>query len=302
MLQLNLGILYCDTDAKFRNEVLSNTKHMIERLRGATTLLARELDNISLRAQASEEIKENQPQGKESSQKEMMGLLKTHKDFIVWYLGFLLGELIPTASYQRHITALRAVALLLRSGIDNSTCITAHNSDNATMWPLSIAFFSTRALRLLIDLLLDPFEDVRSTATEILRLASPAIFEVKTVSTPLGPTDEVQVTKIIASLPVTTGVSTPDEGFNTKGRPLGILLDFIDKAKELSKQTGRADHADGLARSLELLYSLQTSNDEQVDFVTKLLDELDVKLNIAENNLGHAVLGAPIHGNFAALR
>src|SRR5258706_9404010 len=48
VLRENLDILHADTDAKFRNEVLSNSKHMIERLKGASLLLMKELDHVVL--------------------------------------------------------------------------------------------------------------------------------------------------------------------------------------------------------------------------------------------------------------
>ncbi|CZR61279.1 uncharacterized protein PAC_11175 [Phialocephala subalpina] len=316
-----MDVLYSNPDPKFRNEVLSNTKHMIERLRGATSLMSREVENLSYRPREDEKLDESLNQKQVNLQEEVVTLLQDHQDFIAWYLQFLLGEFIPTASYQRHIMALKATILLLHSGIDNSMSQPVRNLGNATSWPFTIHFFTPGVIRLLMDLLLDPFEDVRSTAADILRLASPASFEVNITNQCLMPANDVleaeeparstatMIDKIEGADRVDIGHPSGKDFVSEKNHPesdnkrsLGVLTDFIENAKAVSTQTGRADYADGLACSFELLYRLQPSADARTNIVSQLIDDLEKKIQIAENNLGQAVLGAPIHGNFAALR
>ncbi|KAK2626029.1 hypothetical protein QTJ16_004291 [Diplocarpon rosae] len=293
ILRSNMYILYSDTDAKFRNEIMSSTKHMIERLRGATSLLVRELRNLSSKFRGSHNWPETQEKQERQRQNAIKDTLCRHEEFISWYIEFLLLELIPTASYQRHITSLKAILLLLRSGILNKASPPAKASGNNTVWPYSIDFFTRGSLRLLMDLLLDPFEDVRSAATNVLKLTSPGSFE------------QVFSEKQLES---TIGLKAADQDLasTADGEPQAqclfwLLDEFIARAEELSKQTGRADHADGVARSYELYYGLQTSSKGRMDVLYKLVQDLEAKVEIAERSLGQAVFDAPIHGTFSAL-
>lgn len=313
LLQTHMGILYADTDAKFRNDILSNTRHMIERFRGATAYLTRELENVKILLGLDESVGAVSQDRNQALLDEISGLLKMHERFIQWYLEFLSGELIPTASYQRHITALKAIALLLRSGIlePDPRLPPPKVSDNSTMWPYTIKFFTSGTMRLVLDLLMDPFEDVRINASVILKLASHDDFTLgkatedakimkETLLRPnlavalagIGTASGLQQLRNISSEPNTFRESTPPR----------LLLDFIDRGEDLSKRTGRADYADGVARSYEILYGLSPSMEARLTLVEDLVEQLEIKVEISGENLAQAVLEAPIHGNFAALK
>ncbi|KUJ19378.1 uncharacterized protein LY89DRAFT_489399 [Mollisia scopiformis] len=435
ILKSCMDVLYSDPDAKFRNEVLSNTKHMIERLRGATSSMAREVENLSYLPHGTGTFNEGQMQEQKDLRDEVMALLEAHKDFLAWYLGFLLGEMIPTASYQRHITALRATLLFVNSGIHETTPQSARVFGSSPAWPFSFQFFTPGAVRLLMDLLLDPFEDVRSTAADILRLATPRDFDSGSAVCTEGQDTSVQTLGTQLHVPLSGGLNLVDTSLkSTAGKPcvlspasssntladiaksregiscsqtslststsmlgcggveierghktrnsslnsnrqgddrtpkssngtekggssicgnkaaeavdrieqapalrtpssselvepdsarslsngldtlkepkepaeehkdFAALLYFIDRAKAVSSKTGRADYSDGLARSYELLYGMQCSADARNKLMTQLMEDLEENLRIAEKDLGQAVLEAPIHGNFAALR
>ncbi|KAF4628970.1 hypothetical protein G7Y89_g9185 [Cudoniella acicularis] len=298
-LRSSLGLLYADSDAKFRNEVLSNTKHLIERLRGATGFLTKELDRVQFKVtHASLSVSSLQ-----NNQQDLLDatedLLLQHETFIRWFLEFLLGELVPTASYQRHITALKAVNLLLHSRIasDSSMASVGHTSANSTIWPFTLEIFTPRAMRLLIDLLMDPFEDVRISATDILTLALPAQFDGDVIAD--LPPKSGSFDKEDVKNPKSNGNFDPD--IARTSHPLGLLTAFLERAKHASKQTGRADYADGVARSYQLLYSLQPSIKTRIGVLDGLVTELESMVEIAEKDLSQAVHSAPVHGHFAAL-
>jgi len=313
ILQSSMSVLYCDSDAKFRNEVLSNTKHMIERLRGATAFLMRETESVSFQVRQEHAISPQDGQAAWQALRQTTELLQRHGEFIQWYIGFLLGELIPTSSYQRHITALKATFLLLRSGIlkPRAGSQPPQVSDNATVWPCSIDFFNPMSMRLLLDLLMDPFEDVRSSAASILKLASTDDFTVGGLVEPQEDPKIARKTDFVqGSADVIRDTSVMEVSVNheikslqvRKEKPLGLLRGFVQQAEALSKKTGRADYADGVARSKSLLFSLLSSIDEQTSFLSQSVHDLEAKLSLAENDLGQAVLEAPIHGDFAVLK
>ena len=81
-----------------------------------------------------------------------------------------------------------------------------------------------------------------------------------------------------------------------------LLESFIQKAETASRRTGRADLADGVARTHELIYCLQANDEARLYLLENLVSDLESKVVIAENDLTQAVLLAPVHGNFAALR
>ncbi|KAJ8058763.1 hypothetical protein OCU04_011752 [Sclerotinia nivalis] len=255
-LQDNMAHLYADTDAKFRNDVLSNTKHMIERIKGATAYLVREIDRMIIQDRQSDRLDAQQ-------------LLENHENFLVWFLEFLQGELVPTASYQRHITSLRAISLLLRSGIEeySSEDRKSTTTPDATIWAHKLSMFNLESMRLILDLLMDPFEDVRSGATAILKLASPHNFRS---SKSQSPTD------------------------------FDVLMEFISRAEDFAKRTGRADYADGVARSYQILYGLSDTKGRLI-LVEGLVIGLERKVTIARKDLGQAVLIAPIHSDFSTI-
>jgi hypothetical protein len=293
-----MSFLFCDSDAKFRNEVLSNTKHMIDRLRGATAFLAREIENLSFQLRPEHVLPPRERQMAQHALEQTTELLMGHASFVEWYIDFLLGELVPTSSYQRHITALKSIFLLLRSGIlkSNPGSPPERVADNSTVWPCVIDFFNPLSMRLLLDLLMDPFEDVRNSASSILKLASPDNFTG--VNETWTDPESSQLAKCVKNL-----AEDVQKFSNVKtAKPLGLLRDFVERAEVWSKKTGRADYADGVARSISLLFSLLPSINERVNFLTRLVEDLEAKLCTAEQDLGKAVLDAPVHGNFAALK
>lgn len=300
ILKSHMYILYSDTDAKFRNEVVSITRHMVERLRGATSFLFKEAEDISFLINSDRGLPESRRQEGRKRLAAVGDLLESHENYVTWYIQFLLLELIPTASYQRHITSLKAISLLLRSGIheSNTQSLQAKSSGDNTVWPYNLEFFTQGSLRLLMDLLLDPFEDVRSAATNILKLASSQDFKKAHYKEILETTTQGDRKSHQQDVQLQTFFIT-DDGSNTQA--LRPLEEFIRQAETLSKETGRADHADGVARSYELLYGLQTSSHGRLDVIHRLVQDLEGKVDTAERSLGQAVFDAPIHGTFAAL-
>ena len=308
ILQSHMGILYADTDAKFRTDTLSNTRKLIERFRGATAYLNRELEDLS-RIYGPEPSTNSEGCGLYG---QIQNILKRHEEFIEWFLEFLLGELIPTVSYQRHITALKATRLLLQSGmLDSLAPQKSIAVSNTTSWHYRINFFTSSAMRLLLDLLMDPFEDVRSSAATLLKLASIEDFAVE------GPGHESNYHKSIlvqTRIPSQRLVYSPimdNRLYDIQNRAANkaeaerghtSLVTFISRAEDLARRTGRADYGDGVARCYDLLYSLLPSTDSRLKLVRNLVHDLGSKICIGEQNLAKAVLDAPVHGTFAALK
>jgi hypothetical protein len=132
-----------------------------------------------------------------------------------------------------------------------------------------------KLIRLLLDLIIDPFDDIRNTAVSILQLCLPAsgIIEKNTVSE--------------------------------------TVRRVLHRAEASVLRTGRADQADGVARVYSLLSTLLRDDLDAPNptvlspgfmVFNTLVTGLKDTLSAAHKNLSEAVGGHPVHGNLAAMR
>ncbi|KAI8942088.1 hypothetical protein NX059_000185 [Plenodomus lindquistii] len=276
-LKDNLVHIHTDVDPYFRREVLGNTQRLFDRLRACTATAARSKS----KAVASSQTRLSIPNICYDHGTAFRVHLEQDADlgplaFLVWYLGFLERELRPTATYQRRITALRALTIVLRSGIDPGVpqAELSKSAQGQLNWAHGIQIANSRLVRALLDLVLDAFDDVRDTAVSVLQLCLTAL-----------PQSEQHET-------------------------LAIIPEFLRRAESLMLRTGRADQADGVARAYGLIFTLANDRFEtlgQTRFSTKLKlfryleSQLQQTLDLAHKNLSEAVNGRPVHGTFAAL-
>ncbi|CAK7265364.1 hypothetical protein SEPCBS119000_001474 [Sporothrix epigloea] len=260
LLRRFLPTYHAESDAKFRYELLAHTRDMAVRLKGAILAMQR------LRSGDA-----GAP-GKASSKKRETVVvdeaiinyhLKKHEEFLTWYLSFLRTELAPTASYQRHFTALKATSWLLRQRRDVSGGV----SDASDVVLVKRHFENMAWFRCVLDLVMDPFDDVRETATSLLMLAPPEL-----IAAPENPLYEA-------------------------------LSEFSSLADQRASQTARQDHADGAARCKGLLSSWAAPDlSAQKTILFQVLDNLETKILEAESDLGTAAVQSPVHGEFASIK
>ncbi|KAI0429175.1 putative death-receptor fusion protein-domain-containing protein [Xylaria sp. FL1042] len=282
LLQKHLPSFHEDVDPKIRYDVLGHSRNMIRRLHNSLDTLRREAiraskssKNKTLDSEVSDLIHKNEQVTESGNQsitertkiKSPMQTLREHEEFIKWYASFLKGELIPTASYQRHITSLRAMSYFLKSSLSRK--------DTASIIhpPASILVDNTW-FRSVLDLIMDPYDDVRETAASLIMLLQPGI-----------------------------SISGPPLHINgLSSTPFEELQIFCQKANDLALKTARADHCDGAARAQELLCRWSSDFEEAVKVLEAISSSLENKLSVAEKDLAAAILQAPLHGDFASLR
>jgi hypothetical protein len=201
-------------------------------------------------------------------------------EFIIWYLHFIEWEIRSTASYQRRTTALKTLSIVLRSGLDSSVPH-RHLSKSAQgqlSWAHGIQICSPLLIRLLLDLVFDPFDDIRNASIALLEISFDSL--------------------------------SADEKLSA----LSNMPRFLERVEKTMLRTGRADQADGLARAYALLFTQCTEQlpvSLRVDdsglwskqgIVGRLIIQLESTLDAATKDLSLAVDGRPVHGIFAALR
>ncbi|GAB1320463.1 hypothetical protein MFIFM68171_10673 [Madurella fahalii] len=274
LLKKHLAAFHSDYDAKVRNEVLGHTKNLIRRAKNVITVAQRSV-SASVNRQSQQprgdgvQLPGKKKLGPEAGLKddfEAKDVLDRHEAFLKWYTDFLKSELLPTASYQRHITALKAALLVLKVGKHAGATDDTVDGDIA-----QVIYTDSTWVRLLLDLLLDPFDDVRDTASALLTILPLKAVEADSVSNPT---------------------------------PTALLTDieeFCTRAAKLADRTGRADHGDGAARSQGLLCSWLNGQDPQIFLLSEILKRLESKISRAERDLGHAAIENPVHADFAAI-
>lgn len=278
LLQKHLGAFFADPDAKFRVDVSARARDMFKRVRGAIFVLKRSIPRV--RAKAAKDRKpESIPDGPAPAvyktnlialpEESLVQCLAYHEAFFKWYLEFLCEELVPTASYQRHIASLKALGHILR--IEGEKGKTWETADDQTLF---FDVFDDKWIRALFDLLMDPFEDVRDVASTVLK----SIFA------------DTRYRKF--------SLLTADSDAQDAATE---LRELSRRANDLARKTARADHADGVARVNQLLYRFLTTSTERIALLSGMVEELESKIAQAEADLGRAVLEAPVHGDFASL-
>lgn len=216
--------------------------------------------------------------------KPQLGLARSDtvtKCYLKAYIDFLLGDLRVTASYPRHISALKALKLLLESGLDPRTTIKPAKSEEKR-WKFQMKIFDARLLRLLVDLLLDPYEEVRATAQSIANLFPQDILMSGMLNT-------------AAEQPVAMR-----------------LTDAVARAENIASKTSRADHADTVARLYHTMFcasSTSTPNYGRADWwaskllvVDTIVKKLEERLISSKGLFNASMREAPLHGYMSGLR
>ncbi|KAI5362248.1 hypothetical protein Slin15195_G058990 [Septoria linicola] len=275
LLKRALGTYFADVDADFRSEVFGSFQRLVDRLRAVTAVSSRSTD---------------QPAGDTSSVESSKTIMQRHQELIKWLLRFLAQELRPTASYQRHISALRCLSILARSGLDVSVPPTKWSKSalGQVKWPFQMAVLNVELHQLLLNLLLDPFDDVRQSAFLLLGLYCSTQDRDESIGAP----------PMVGALPKKYGVPK-------------IYVGALDCAEAVMYATGRADHADGVAYLYSLYYQSCLADQqmpsawqyaETTVLTDRLLKKLTVFVEAAQQSLSEAVASYPLHGLLTSLR
>ncbi|KAI0105537.1 putative death-receptor fusion protein-domain-containing protein [Nemania sp. FL0031] len=278
LLRKHLPSFHEDVDPKIRYDVLGHSRDMIRRLNNSIDTLRKESIRASKRSKTKALVSEDtgltltndkisQSEGRPTAKVELSTeILHEHEAFVKWYTSFLKEELVPTASYQRRITSLRAMNYFLKSSLIEG------DATSIKRWPANLLIDDTW-FRSVLDLILDPYDDVRETAASLIMV-------LQSRGSMSGPPAQIN------------GL------FST---PFVELQTFCRKANDLALKTARADHCDGAARSQELLFRWSSDFDEASEVLNSIFSNLEGKLCAAERDLAAAVLQAPVHGDFASL-
>lgn len=283
LLRKHISAFFAEPDARFRVELLGKIREMYKRVRGAIFTLARSIKrakNKSIKDYLPEHTSPNvgdslQPTFFRANLVDLPEPLLIHCHsyhiaFLQWYVSLLREELIPTASYQRHVAALKGLQGILKM---ESRSVNPWSSPDDREFFFDI--FDVTWRRILFDLIMDPYEDIRNLAAEAVGLL------------------------IVDSRFRHFGsIHSPSASLVNS---FGHVSDFQARAMNIARRTARADHANGAARSCQLFYRFALHGTERLELLTDLVEQLKRMISLAEADLGNAVLDAPLHGHIAAV-
>ncbi|KAI4103581.1 MAG: hypothetical protein L6R37_003726 [Teloschistes peruensis] len=286
-LRSALPAYHTEANPKVRQENLSMMRNLLQRL-------ARSLNHLNKMISFEDESSGDRDTASGFFTDSKMGIEKQQQYlvFIEWYADFLVQELGPSVSYQRHFVALKVLDFLLTDGQgvkyawDEDVCL-----GNPPLTPHVL--FGDEALTSLLNLIMDPFDDIRELAASTLHRL-PA-------STWSG-----LASKMISKLPEVDS-TTGSEYCRLEEKPLHTRGTFLShtlhRATLKMQHTGRADHADGFGRLYDLVlgsHGAWTDDDECI--FDHLLSKLEQCIKIAQVNVQIAVKTASLHGYLIATR
>jgi hypothetical protein len=265
-LQQNFSHLFMETDVHVRGEVLVYVQRLVDRIKAAVGLLSRATEKA-----ADKNRQQRADDGSQVGRITSGLLLQQHREFVRSFLRYVKTQLHPAAAYQRHITGLRSLIVLAKSGLDGRIPTRQLSKPApAAQWPFSEQIFEPTLTRLLQDLLMDPFEDVRTLAASLLTMQANVV-EVSSRT---------------------------------------MYSKFLKKAEHIMLLSGRADHADGVSRVNAIVFEAAgrlnlASNESQVSRESQmesLIRRLEERVLVAKNNMAQAVGKFPMHGVLSSLR
>ena len=309
LLKVVLPYFHAEMDVGARAEFLLIMKRFFERLRASLLYLRKqtELDE-------GKWTKTNHAQDESRLEKPAMPIhcyveipqasFGDLIQFLKWYISSIKFELQPTSSYQVHITALSLLMILVGSSLHKSLSLEGEleKPQERVGEPLNLSLHSPGMDRVLLDLIMDPFEDIRERAANILKKTSEGLFDISCVRN--------------KSLGI-TGSKLADLGDSFRTISMDPKMDtFVDRTSKLMNQTGRVDHSDGFAHSIELAYDqiykylkpfVCTTEQKgtiptAMEFVEKVMKNLEMQVTLALNAFDRAITGSLIHGLLMSLR
>lgn len=263
VLAESLDDLTLESDPEFRNRVYGYLRQMITRIRDSSYSMTRE------RSKLLRQVKERD----EQRIMELSAAIDLNRTFLENYLLYLQQLLRPGSSYQRIHMGLKLLLTVVRSGLDNRVDSKWHDKNHLD-FPYHISIYSATTIRLLLDNLVNNYEDIREASGSLLKIAPlSALFD---------------------------GIEEPE-----------VITEIVDgyAEKGISMVSGlRGREGDGGARIIEFCYFLYAKLDIQratnlhLQFLSHVVQKLEDAIKQAEENLSVAVKDYPLHGYFTCLR
>lgn len=287
IIKTALPALHTESNAEVRDLTISALRNLIERVAFSSFSSEKELKNLQQKLRSG-----NRPTPDDIRKMiQLDSRVGDAKEFCVWYIGFLEMLLRPGSNYQRCITAFRSLGFLIKSGVDASLVeyafAVAPGSGSITA---DGGIFKKGLLKW------PGFsKDIRIFGPGIKRVLLEGMFNAF---------DDVRT--------MSAEILRFDPQWNKTD-----MLAFLGRGLKAMNESGRARDADGVARTVALVFEVAKRGEISFDQNDKLwgfeisgdglgvvrwvLEVLEEYLSVSAADLQRAVKERPIHGIFASL-
>lgn len=156
----SFDMIFMETDLEIRNELFSYLKRFISRIKDSSYALHRDATSLTKKnyAKFKDEV-----EGKLSS-------IEESKAFIINLLEHIEQNIMPGSPYARKEMAFRLLTTLIKSGVDSSVGKDFVEKSKGVCFPYSLSIYTDSLVRLVIDNIMDSFEDVRKCSIQIISM------------------------------------------------------------------------------------------------------------------------------------
>ncbi|KAJ6261358.1 hypothetical protein Dda_4028 [Drechslerella dactyloides] len=177
ILTNHLDDLFAESDPQIRNEIYSALRNMFERVMASSYTLNKRLKSMETRSQTLD-------LGESTGIEDVRKQLNEQKSFMSWFLNELLpAQLQPNSSYQSVILALRVYSFWLpqierdtaraQSTVNLAADVKVSRKKQVDKENINLPFDPeinySSLLRLVIERLMDPYDDIRSLAAGLIK-------------------------------------------------------------------------------------------------------------------------------------
>ena len=248
----SLDMIFMDGDLETRNEMFSSFKKFITRIKDSTYGLHRDAVSLTKKNFSKFEL---EIQGKFKAVEES-------KCFLDELLNYIRASLRPGSSYLKKEMSYKLLVVLIRSGLDSRIAKKYIENTKAVGFVFSMDIYNPALMRLVIDNIMDNFEDIRSHSTEVISMA------------PLSLDDYIHMTLL-------------------QSRALAMLGDI--KGKEVDSGARFFKFSFSYYQSKNDLIKCEK-------IILLLLDRIDTSLLEAKRDIATACISYSIQGYFAAFK
>lgn len=247
----SLDMVFTDGSLETRNEIFSCFKRFIFRIKDSTYALHRDAQSLAKKNYEKFQVEI----------KDKVNSVEESKLFFQYLLNYIKHNLTSNSSYLRKEMAFKLLIVLIKSGLDSR--VNKRNLEKSKVnFVYSLDIYSDSLLRLVIDNIMDNYDDIRTFASEIIAIS------------PFKATDHVDMHLL-------------------ENRALTMLCDI--KGKEVDSGARFFQFAFNY-------YQNENDLKKCDQIVKLLLNRLDDSLNMAKKDITTACISYSNQGYFAAFK
>lgn len=211
----SLDMVFTDSDLETRNEISAYLKKFITRIKESTYAAKRDATSLTKKnySKFEDEIKEK------------LNNVEQAQLFLKLFLTFIENNLRPGASYLQKEMGCRLLLALIRSGLDSRVDPLSLDKSRNVNFAFSIEIYNPTLVRLVIDNILDDYDDIRQYSMEIITIAP---FKL----------DQVVDMKLLESRAIQMLADIRGKNVDSGARFFRFAFEYYQRSQDLEKCSG----------------------------------------------------------------